>query len=54
MTKDSSAGTHSGLVVQEHRSAESFRQLEREWRVLEAHAVPRLAPGIGPSRGGLS
>jgi CelD/BcsL family acetyltransferase involved in cellulose biosynthesis len=38
MTKDLGFALHSDLSVQEHRSAESFRALESEWRVLEPYA----------------
>jgi CelD/BcsL family acetyltransferase involved in cellulose biosynthesis len=37
MANGSSLGLHSGrLVVEEHKSPASFRQLEREWRTIEA------------------
>ncbi|HYP78293.1 MAG TPA: GNAT family N-acetyltransferase [Polyangiaceae bacterium] len=40
MTKDLRFGLHSErLIVHEHRSAESFVELENEWRALEAHAA---------------
>jgi len=38
MTKDSSFGLHSELVVQEHRSSEAFKELESEWRAIESCA----------------
>jgi len=39
MTNDPDFGLHSGrLVVEEHRSSESFRQLESEWRAIEGQA----------------
>jgi CelD/BcsL family acetyltransferase involved in cellulose biosynthesis len=31
-------GQSAGFIVQEHRSPESFPQLEREWRILESYA----------------
>jgi len=39
MTMTSSSGAQAALVVQEHRSIESFRQLQIEWRALEAYAA---------------
>ncbi len=39
MTNDSDFGLRSGqLLVEEHKSIESFTALEREWRAIESHA----------------
>ena len=43
MTKELGVGLHSQLVVKEHRSPESFHELESEWRVLESHASTPFA-----------
>src|SRR6478735_8497700 len=44
MTKDLGFGLRSErLVVQEHRSPESFEELQSEWRALEAYAATPFA-----------
>src|SRR6478609_12031707 len=40
MPKEFGGGLHGeGLIVEEHRSPDCFRELEREWRLLESYAA---------------